>query len=332
MAKLSQIRSANASLKSARSGLTAVVVGGTNGIGQGFLKALAAQTDSPKIYVVGRGAERLSAIVSELQSLNRTGTYIPVPAADLTLLSDVEKATAQILEKESKVDLLFMSQGFLTFAARNESVEGLDKATSIRHYARTLFILNLIPLLNAAPSPRVISVLAGGQEGAIIPDDLEFKGPKNYTLGKVNNATSSYVTLTLEQLQKRNPKISFIHAFPGLVKTNLFNTEHFGLAISFLVNWIVIPLVGRLFFTSQEGAGEKFLFVASSPSFGAQGDSKDLAVGSNGQKGSGAYTLDEAPEAVHNDTVLAPLRKDGWDIKIYEHTINKLESVLGRKF
>lgn len=330
MAKLSNIRSINATLKSSRSGLTAVVVGGTNGIGRGFLTALASQTDTPKIYVVGRSLEVLSTIISELKSSNSTGEYIPILAGDLTLLSEVDKVTAHILDKESKVDLLFMSQGFLSFGSRSETSEGIDKITSIRHYARTLFILNLLPLLNAAPSPRVITVIAGGLEGPIFPSDLEFKDPKHYSLGKVADATASYVTLTMEQLQKRNPKISFIHAFPGLVRTNLFNTEHFGFVVKFLVNWIVFPTIGRFLWSSTEDAGDRFLYLASSPDFGAQEVNTDLAVGSNGQKGSGAYTVNEKAEAVHNDAVLGPLRENGSDVKIWKHTLGELERVLGR--
>ncbi|KAI1865306.1 uncharacterized protein JN550_008354 [Neoarthrinium moseri] len=332
MVKLSEIRSANTSLKSSRSRLTAVVVGGTNGIGRGFLSALAAQSDSPKIYIVGRNPTTLSTIVSELQSLNRTGTYIPVPVADLTLLADVEKATAQIVEKEPKLDLLFMSQGYLSLGGRDESVEGLDKLTTIRHYGRTLFILNLLPLLNAAPSPRVVSVLGGGQEGPIFTDDLEFKDPKNYSLPKIAGASGTYVTLTLEQLQKRNPKISFVHAFPGLVKTNLINPEHWGPVARFLINWVLLPTIGRFFFISPEVSGERILYAASSPQFGAQGTGDDLAVGSNGVRGSGAYTLNEKPEAVHNDKALKPLREEKSDVLIWEHTLEILERVLGRKF
>jgi NAD(P)-dependent dehydrogenase (short-subunit alcohol dehydrogenase family) len=331
MVTISDIRSANASLRSSRSGLTAVVVGGTNGIGRAFLTALASQSDTPKIYIVGRGQERLEKIAAELQSSNSTGTYIPVHAGDLTLLSDIEKATAQIIEKESKVDLLFMSQGFLSFNPRNENTEGLDKATSIRHYGRTLFILNLLPLLNAASSPRVISVLAGGLEGPVFPEDLAFKDPKTYTLNKVNGATSSYITLTFEQLQQQNPKVSFIHAFPGLVKTNLFKTEHFSPLVKFFINWIFIPLTGRFLFISPEESGERFLYVASSPQFGAQGSDDSLATGSSGQKGSGAYTLNEKAEAVHNDKALVPLREAGLNTKIWEHTMDEINKVLRRK-
>ncbi|KAF7535237.1 hypothetical protein G7054_g5569 [Neopestalotiopsis clavispora] len=332
MVSIAEIRSANTSLKSSRSGLTAVVTGATSGIGYGFVKALASQTDSLKIYLVGR-PERLSHVIGELETINPSGEYIGIEVNDLTLLADTEKAVNKIVEQESKVDLLFMSQGYLSFASRDESAEGIDKITSIRHYSRTLIILKLLPLLKAAASPRVISVLAGSKEGAIFEDDLEFKNPANYSVGKVGDATASYVSLTLEQIQKQNPKVSFVHAFPGLTKSSLFRPESFGRALSFFINWVVMPITSRFLWQSVEEAGERFLYVASTPKFAAaQGAAAvhdgDLAVGSNGVNGSGVYTINEKQEGVHNKTLDA-LRARGADVKIFEHTLETIKKVVG---
>ncbi|KAI0167657.1 hypothetical protein BJ166DRAFT_520380 [Pestalotiopsis sp. NC0098] len=328
MVTISEIRAANTSLKSSRSGLTAVVAGGTNGIGFGFAKALVSQTDSVKLYIIGRG-DRLFSVISELQTLNSNATYIPIQVSDLTLLADIQKATSQIVERESKVDLLFMSQGFLSLGSRDESIEGIDKIGSIRHYGRTLMILNLLPLLNAAPSPRVVSVLAGSKEGPIFRDDLEFKDPKNYSVSKIAEASASYVSLTHEQLQKQNPKISFVHAFPGFVKTSLFRTENFGRVLGFLINWIIIPITSRFLWQTIEESGERFLYVSSTPKFAAAATgTNDLAVGSNGAKGSGAYTIDEHQEGVSNKA-LESIRSDGYDVKIFEHTLATIKRVVG---
>ncbi|KAI0123321.1 hypothetical protein BJ170DRAFT_641413 [Xylariales sp. AK1849] len=335
MVSLNEIRRSNEALKPTRSGLTAVVVGGTNGIGRGFLSALASQTPSLKVYIIGRSQSTLDTLISDLKALNPDGTYIPVMAGDLTLLSSVEEACIDILKQESKIDLLFMSLGYLSFGGRDESPEGLDRITSIRHYARTLFILRLLPLLNAAPSPRVVSALGGGLEGSIspfLPDDLGFRDPANYSLSTIAGATGTYVTLTLEQLQKQNPRVSFIHAFPGFVRSGLFESEHFGAVFKFIMKWFVMPTVGRLFFSSPAEAGERFLYVASSPTFGAQGQGDELVTGSNGEKGSGAYTLNDKQEAVHSDAVLKPLRADGSDNKIWEHTLGEIERVVGKRF
>lgn len=329
MVKLSEVKAANAALKSTRP-LTAVVVGGTNGIGRGFLSQLASNTPEPKIYIVGRSEAVLSQIQSELSKINRTGTYIPVHADDLTLLSNVEKATQQILTQEKQVDILFMSAGFLTFAARDETVEGLDKITSIRYYARLRFLLTLLPLLEAAPSPRVVSVLAGGQEGTIYPDDMSLKDPKNYGVASAGGMAASYTTLLMEQLQQQHPHISFVHTFPGLVRTNLLQTEHFGPVFKFFINWIVLPTIGRFVFASQDDAGARHLFATTSPMFAAAKPAEAMAVaGSNNVKGSGVYTLDENLNSVQNNKVLGPYRESGMDKKVMEHTMYEYKRILG---
>jgi NAD(P)-dependent dehydrogenase (short-subunit alcohol dehydrogenase family) len=338
MVKISTIRSTNDSLKSSRSGLVAVVVGGTNGLGRGFLKALAKQTDQLKIYIVGRGgSDRLAGIVAELQALNPAGTYIAVPSGDLAVLHEVSAAAARIREREpSHIDVLFQSQGFLTFSsARDDTLEGLDRLTAIRHHGRALFALELLPLLEAAPrgGARVVSVLAAGQEGAVFADDLALHQPAHRGLAAQGGAAASYVTLSMEQLARRHPRVSFVHAFPGFVRTNLFNdTEHIGPVFRFLFNWIVLPVFGRFLWISLDEAGERFLYAATTPKFGAPGSDEDLAVGSNGEKGTGAYALSDRQEPLHSDKVLKPLREQGMDVKIWEYTTSEIERVLGKKF
>ncbi|KAH8664546.1 hypothetical protein BX600DRAFT_437087 [Xylariales sp. PMI_506] len=348
MVNVKQVREANEELKPLRAGLTAVVVGGTNGIGRGFVTALAAQTEKPKIYVVGRTSTSLDGLVAELKGLNAAGTYIPIVSGDLTLLANVDKASAQIVEREqaepseggARVDLLYMSQGFLTLAGRNESPEGLDRVTSIRHYGRALLALNLLPLLRASADlglhhPRVISVLAAGREGPVIPEDLGLRAPGNYSFVNANNAAGTYLTLSMEALRREEPRVAFVHAFPGLVRSNLFSTEHWGAVAKFFINWILLPTVGRLFFISTDEAGERFLYLASTPKITAAADSDDAKsgalLGSDGVKGGGAYAIDEKQEAVVNDKILKPLRENGMDIKIWEHTKEEIERVLGRK-
>jgi NAD(P)-dependent dehydrogenase (short-subunit alcohol dehydrogenase family) len=329
MVKLSEVQAANVALKSTRP-LTAVVVGGTNGIGKGFLDQLASNTTRPKIYIVGRSEAVLSQIQSELSKINPTGTYISIQADDLTLLSNVEKATQQILAQEKQVDILFMSVGFLTFAARDETAEGLDKITSIRYYARMRFLLNLLPVLEAAPSPRVVSVLAGGQEGAIYPDDMSLRDPKNYGVASAGGVAASYNTLFMEQLQRQHPRVSFVHTFPGLVRTNLLQTEHFGALFKFFINWVVMPTIGRFVFALQDDAGARHLFAATSPMFAAAEPAEGMAVaGSNNIKGSGVYTLNENLDSVQNEKVLGPYRESGMGTKVMEHTMNEYKRILG---
>lgn len=337
MVNLSTVRSANVSRRSSRSGLVAVVVGGTNGIGRGFLDQLARQTDQPKIYIVGRGgAERLASIIAELQAINPSGTYIAVPCGDLSLLHEIDAASKRIAELEpSHVDLLFMSQGFLSFDGSLVETAGerLDRITAVRHHSRMLLAANLMPLLEASRrGGRVLAVLAGGKEGAVYPDDLALRDPAHRAFRNLAGASTTYVTLGLEQLARRHPRVSFVHAFPGLVQSNLLNDpEQFGPVFRFFMNWVILPILGPFVWTKPDVFGERLVYVASSPNFGAPGSDEDLAVGSNGEKGSGVYTINETQEPVHSDKVLKPLREQKMDDKIWDYTQGDFKRILGRK-
>ncbi|KAK0714747.1 hypothetical protein B0H67DRAFT_553403 [Lasiosphaeris hirsuta] len=315
--------------------LTAVVAGGTHGIGHAFLTSLATLTPSPKIYILGRTDEALASLVSTLQSLNPTGTYIPILAPDLTLVTTAHAAARSILAAEGpsgKVDILFLSPGYLSFRGRDASPEGLDRLMAIRLYSRMQLIIDLIPLLQRSPLARVVTVLAAGKEGPVFPEDLETTDPKHAGPSAAAGVATTYTTLFLEQLAQWYPGISFVHTFPGIVKTNLFNNpEHFGPVFRFVVNRVVAPVVAGLLAIPAEEVGARHVWYATSPTFvpAEKKDSKEAAVGSNGKKGSGVYTVNEKSETIQSDKVLRPYRESGIDQKIWDHVQTELKRIIG---
>lgn len=340
MVKLSDVQSANAALKSSPP-LTAVVVGGTNGIGLAFLKQLAANASSPRIYIVGRTDSALSELISSLTALNPSGTYIPIQNPDLTLVANAHSAATQIASLEEsqfpsgggKIDLLYLSPGYLTFRPRDASPEDLDRITALRYYSRMRIVVDLLPLLSRAPSPRVVTVLGAGQEGTIYADDLGLRDPSHSSALTALGAAAAYTTLFLEQLAERNPGVSFVQTFPGVVKTKAYTRpEHLGPLARFLFKWVMFGLFGWLIATPVDEAGARTLYVATSPEFppAKEGETSAVAVaGSNGKKGSGAYTVNEKCEVVRNDKVLGPYRAAGLDKKLWEFTMAEFKRILG---
>ncbi|KAK3391238.1 hypothetical protein B0H63DRAFT_390099 [Podospora didyma] len=342
MVNLSEIRQANAALKTATApnGLTAVVVGGTAGIGRAFLTSLATATTNPKIYIVGRKPDVLSSIVADLKTLNATGTYIPVETGDLTLVAVAHQTAQKILTGEAggKIDILFLSPGYITFSSREESSEGLDKALAVRFYSRMRFILDLLPLLEAKnasrPFPaRVVTVLAGGSEATIFPDDLGLKEPAHQGVVTTAGIATTYTTMFLEQLAARHTQVSFVHTYPGFVRgTNLFKSEHLGGLTRFLLNWMFMPALGRLMSISASESGERHLFIATDASFTPAGVMRAdaAAVGSNGKIGSGAYIVGENAEskAAASERVMKPYREKAVDVLVYEHTLAEYRRIL----
>jgi NAD(P)-dependent dehydrogenase (short-subunit alcohol dehydrogenase family) len=326
MVALKVITENNISLLTTIPNPTAVFVGATNGIGLSTLKALLNHTASPTIYIVGRSQEKLRTLITtQLKPLNKNATFHSIVAEDLTLVSDAEKAAQQILSspKINKIDLLIMSPGFIDFA-RQISPEGIDRLTSIRFYSRFRILTTLLPLLRSAPSSRVVSVLAGGQEGQLWPEDWTME--KHWGVANAGGASSSLTTLMFEELAGRdeNRNVEFVHLFPGLVRDTGLKFEGAGVIGGFLLSWIVLPIVLRLMGYSVQEAGERVLYAATSKRVGRKGDAK----GSDGVVGSGVNLVGGDSEILEMPAVAKKMREDDDMVrKVYEHTMEVFKRV-----
>jgi NAD(P)-dependent dehydrogenase (short-subunit alcohol dehydrogenase family) len=117
MVKLTDVRSSNTAFKSHSAGFVAIFVGGTSGIGETTVKALAANGIKCTAYVVGRNDAAAAAIIKECEALSPESTFTFIKK-DVSILRNVDDVVEEIKSKEQKVDLLFMTQGYLTFAGR----------------------------------------------------------------------------------------------------------------------------------------------------------------------------------------------------------------------
>ncbi|KIW94019.1 uncharacterized protein Z519_05335 [Cladophialophora bantiana CBS 173.52] len=345
MVSLADIQLNNTSLLTPGSGPVCALVGCTSGIGLATLHATLRYTSSPTVFLVGRGGSaRLEALVAEVQGWNASAHLVPVVAEDLTLVACAQHAAAVIASKASRLDLLIMSPGYLSLsAAPDVSPEGLDRVTSIRYHARMRILLTLLPLLRAAPSPRVLSVLAGGREGALNLVDLGMTLPGTYGPFYAAGAAAAMTTLFFEHLSKRpgNERIVFLHICPGVVygtglnfqKSNSPGSIH--TVVSLLWDWVFKPVFRALGYSPAE-AGERVLFAATNGRFRrVQGDPERargtlIQEGSDGLLGSGVHLVKADSSVVEGggNRELMRLRNemDGAR-KVWEYTIAEFERI-----
>ena len=75
-------------------------------------------TAKPKIYIVGRREGAVNEIVDELKRINGEGEYIFVKGEDLSLMRIVDQVCEVVKKNEKRLDLLWLSAGFLTLEGR----------------------------------------------------------------------------------------------------------------------------------------------------------------------------------------------------------------------
>ncbi|KAF5649898.1 Dehydrogenase reductase SDR family member 12 [Fusarium sp. NRRL 25303] len=308
--------------------LKAVFLGATSGIGRSTIKQLAIATDnkSPTIYIVGRSTSAATPLIAELRQSNPSAK-IEFIERDVSLVKEADAAMKEIAKQETKIDILFMSVGFMSF---EETKEKLEPSLTTRFYSRVRAIQVLLPLLNNSPNPHVTNILAGGQEGPLIEDDLDLSKPGNFGVASAAQQAATMLTLTLERFAKENPKISFVHAFPGLTATPLLSRGSSGI-IGFLLQWIVTPL-GGLLFASPDDVGARALFYATNARYTVE-ETENAAtpipesLSKAARSAGGVFLVDNKSEAADNEKVLVGMREKMAD-KVQAYVDSVFERVI----
>ncbi|KAK7994901.1 short-chain dehydrogenases/reductase [Apiospora arundinis] len=335
MVSLELMRASNARIAtSLLSGLVAVFVGATSGIGNTTLKQFASRAQQPRIYFVGRRQDEGERIKAELEKLNPDGEY-HFFKQDVSCMKNVDEVCRYIQSRESTINLLYLTCGSLI--TKKQTAEGLHYPMALMYYARTRFIVNLLPQLKKAQSlRRVVTVGAGGKEGPVIPSDWQ---ANDMGILSFRPHAASMTTLSLLAIAKEeSPEVSFIHVYPGFVKTGM-SRELTGI-VPAITKVLFAPVMALLQIPIDE-TGERQLYFATSARF-PPGLSKDAdgislgegvhaATGADGTPGGGVYSIDYEGEGTSGNVrgVLDALVKDGTADRLSEHTKEKFRRITG---
>lgn len=329
MVSFREVQASNALINDATAPRVAVFAGGTSGIGKLTVKALVATGVSVRIYLIGRKSseERTQIFIQELHVVNPKAEVVWVEG-EISLLAETKRVCEVIKSKESCIDLLFLTTGYAPFGARSETAEGIEITQSLVYYTRILFIQHLLPLLNAAEAPKVVSVQGGGMERTTVDlEDMDLKKPGNFG---VVNAHVQYVAMlstTMEKLATDNPGVTFIHSTPGWVNTGNVNRGlDANTTIKAWLVWLILePLIGILSFSDEE-SGQRYLFQSTSAAFGGRGVPWEGKAGINSQMKTedGLFLVTSKCECTPNAKAMPVLRENAQG-KIWDHT----QEVLG---
>lgn len=207
-----------------------VFCGGTGGIGlstaAAFVRATVNSPTPPTIYIVGRNPSKANSAKAHLTQFNPNLSFHFLQH-DLSLLKESKIVADTVLQNESHINLLSLTQGGFPAPGQTITSEGLDTKLATTYYSRMLILENLVSLLDTAAVDKgepaaALTVMSGGRERVSSIDPSDYGLVKKYSYAKIMTLPQTYLSLGMLKLARTHPHVMFVHTFPGLVKTDVF--------------------------------------------------------------------------------------------------------------
>jgi NAD(P)-dependent dehydrogenase (short-subunit alcohol dehydrogenase family) len=172
---------------------TALVTGGTGGIGYETARGLAAL--GATVIIVGRNASRGAVALEKIrkQTGNTTGSFVQ---ADLSSLDEIRRLAAHVATHYPKLQVLVNNVG-ARYVQREETIDGLEATFATTHLSAFLLTNLLLPLLETNAPARIVNVSSLTHRSAHINfDDIQYQQNYNdlqaYAQAKLANLLTSY--------------------------------------------------------------------------------------------------------------------------------------------
>lgn len=237
---------------------TAVVTGGTSGLGEAA--ALALGRAGWRVLVVGRDEARGAEVARQ------AGHGSEFLGADLFSLADVRRLAGEVTRRAPALHLLVNNAGGV-FSAGAPTVDGLERTFALNVAAPWVLTEALLETLSAAKG-RVVNVVTGIAHGfkADVPQLLGPKA-KGGIMAYVRNKLG-LLAVTLEQQRRHGTRgVTFVALHPGVITNTRFGQTMTG----FNPFTTIGPFFSKLFRigVSLEVAAQRYLAVGTGPVEGA---------------------------------------------------------------
>jgi NAD(P)-dependent dehydrogenase (short-subunit alcohol dehydrogenase family) len=199
-------------------GKTALVTGGTGGIGRETALGLAKL--GAAVTLVGRSHDRGTEAVEAIRCASGNPD-VSLLTADLSSLDDVRSLAERFTARNERLDLLVNNAAGL-YGERRETAEGWEATLATTHLSPALLTHLLLPMLRESAPARIVNVSSGAHRWARVRwDDLQsrggYRGLDVYARAKLLN-----LMWTQELARRvRGTGITVIAADPGTAWTEM---------------------------------------------------------------------------------------------------------------
>jgi 3-oxoacyl-[acyl-carrier protein] reductase/bacilysin biosynthesis oxidoreductase BacG len=142
------------------SGKTAIVTGGSAGIGLATAKAL--YSEGVNVVIAARNQEKLDQAIVDIQYLPNTEAKVISVSADLTKAEDVEKVVSTTIEQFGKIDILINNAGSARAGSFLElSDEAFLDAWNLKLLGYIRLVRAVVPYLKNQGDGRIVNIIGG---------------------------------------------------------------------------------------------------------------------------------------------------------------------------
>lgn len=246
-------------------GKTVIVTGANTGIGYEAAKQLVKQ--GARVIMACRDPKRGQAALDKLRTEVPEGaSRASLKLLDVSLMESVRKFAKDILNEETKIDVLINNAG-LTMSTKQMTSEGLELVFATNHFGHFLLTNLLIDNLRANQA-RVVNVssLAHSWSKGLDCDNL--CAEKGWDVKTIyGDSKLANVLFTRELARREDSKLVCASVHPGFVMTEFFRTENVPdlIVAVFLSLMSFVNIFGlRPYKTPFEGA-QTTLYCATEP-------------------------------------------------------------------
>jgi NAD(P)-dependent dehydrogenase (short-subunit alcohol dehydrogenase family) len=153
------------------SGMTALVTGGSGGLGAETVRALAAH--GARVIATARDTTKARSALSDLGV--PVGDSVTIEELDLASLASVRAATDRINEQVDQINVLIANAGVMA-CPQGVTADGFETQFGTNHLGHFVFVNRLRPLLVAGAPGRVVMLTSAGHRfGDVDLDDPNFE-------------------------------------------------------------------------------------------------------------------------------------------------------------
>jgi NAD(P)-dependent dehydrogenase (short-subunit alcohol dehydrogenase family) len=226
---------------------TALVTGGTDGIGKAIAHVLA--SEGIAVVLVGSSADKGTAAVRELRE-SSGNDQIEFLQADLSLIGNVDALAAQVSQRWSRLHYLVLCAGIMR-GEHSLTRDGIESNFAVNYLSRFALTGPLLPNLaadgHAEDASRILVVSGAAQNGTIHYGDVNLTG-KFGILRAVSQFCEANDVFALELARRLaatvpSPSVTVTVLKIGAVRTNI--RSRFPTWMKLLVPLIIDPFLSQ---------------------------------------------------------------------------------------